>query len=371
MRALGFLSSAVLVLVAWTGAHAQTGGGDIPSVVVTKVESRVVQAGDGYVARVEAITTVDLQARVTGFLEQRNFTEGDFVRKGDLLYQIEKASYVASVAQYQAAVEGAEATQKNAELYLERQRILLRQGDVPQATVDEAVATLGADRAATDVARAELQAAQIDLGYTDIYSPIDGRIGISAVDVGNVVSSTTGVLATITSVDPIYVVFYISEKKLLEERRQGLITGSGSTLTARVTLADGEAYPQAGTVVYVDTEIQKSTDTILLRASFPNPDSVLIPGQFVTIDLENPDTRPVITVPQTALQLDREGHFVFIVDADDTIERRNVTLGRQISGAWEVDRGLSDGELVVIQGLQKVHQGGKVNPVVDEGSDKG
>ncbi len=346
-----------------TGVAAQSTDTEPPSVVVDRVASQVVEEVDSYVARVEATTTVELLARVTGYLEVQNFTEGGFVKKGDLLYQIEKAPYEAAVAKAKAELEGAEATEKNGELYLERQQQLLKQGDVPQATVDEATAELGADRAATNQAKADLQTAQINLGYTDIVSPMDGRIGISAIDVGNVVGPSDGVLATINSVDPIYVVFFISEQALLEERRKGLIKENTSSLKARITLADGEVYSETGTVEYVDIEVQESTDTVKLRASFPNPAALLLPGQFVNVSLEDPQAKAVVTVPQTALQLDNKGHFVFVVDDKDTAQRRDVTLGRQTPGAWVVEKGLTAGEQVIVQGLQKVHAGAKVKPI--------
>jgi membrane fusion protein (multidrug efflux system) len=363
MKAIGLISSVAFVLGLSSVGLAQSAKTNVPSVVVAKVERRDVDNLDEYVARVSAVTTVNLQARVTGFLEKRNFTEGGFVKKGDLLYQIEKASYAASVAKSKADVEGAQATEKNAELYLERQKKLLTQGDVPQATVDSATAALGADKAATNKAKADLDSATIDLGYTDIFSPLDGRIGISAVDVGNVVGPESGTLATINSVDPIHVVFYISEPALLDERRQGLISKNSSTLTATITLADGKKYPSTGTVEYVDIEVQEATDTIELRASFPNPDGVLLPGQFVTVGLTNPDAKAAVTVPQTALQLDKDGHFVFMVDDKNTVQRRNVKLGKQIAGSWQVESGLKEGERVIVQGLQKVHEGVEVKPV--------
>ncbi len=369
--AIGMVSGAVMLLIGSGQVLGQAQQNNVPSVVVAKVADKVVDGGDSYVARVSAITTVNLQARVTGILEKQNFEEGGFVKKGDLLYQIEKAPFQASVAESKADVEGAQATEKNAELYLQRQKTLHQQGDVPQATVDSATAALGADRAATDKAKAELESAQINLGYTDIYSPLDGRIGISAIDVGNLVGPDSGVLATINSVDPIHVIFFISEKELLDERRKGLISENTSTLRARITLADGKLYPQTGTVSYVDIEVQQSTDTIELRATFSNPDAVLIPGQFVTIQLEDPNAKPVITVPQTALQLDKDGHFVFVVDDKDIAERRNVTLGAQLAGSWVVKQGLSTGERVIVQGLQKVHQGGQVKPVEGEGQSQG
>ena len=369
--AIGLLSGILLLFGGTIHLFAQAQEKTAPSVVVATVEEKVAEAGRSYVARVSAITTVNLQARVTGFLEKQNFEDGSFVKAGDLLYQIEKAPYQASVAQAKADVEGAEATQKNAELYLERQKVLHKQGDVPQSTVDAAVAALGVDQAATAKAKAELQAAQIDLNYTDIFSPLDGRIGISAIDTGNVVGPDSGVLATINSVDPVHVVFFISEIELLDEQRKGLIAGNTSSLSARITLADGKYYGEVGAVSYVDIVVQQATDTIKLRATFANPDAVLIPGQFVTIQLEDPSAKPIITVPQAALQLDNEGHFVFVVDDKDVAERRDVTLGAQLAGNWIIEKGLKAGEKVIVEGLQKVHEGGKVKPHAVEGQKQG
>ncbi|MCY6383769.1 efflux RND transporter periplasmic adaptor subunit [Hoeflea prorocentri] len=366
MKTIRFVSACAL-LAATIGniAHAQESG--VPSVVIATVKGTIVSQIESYVARVAAINTVNVEARVTGYLETRNFTEGSFVKRGDLLYQIERGPFEAAVAQYKADVEGAEATLKNDTLDLERQTYLLSKGDVAQTVVDAATATLGVSRAATANARAELEAAQIDLGYTRIYSPIDGRIGISAIDVGNVVSTDSGTLATINSVDPIHVIFYISERDLLEERRNGLITGGSSTFAATLTLADGETYPQKGAVVYVDTEVQETTDTIELRASFPNADSVLLPGQFVSLTLENPNAQPIVAVPQAALQLDKEGHFVFVVNDKDTVERRNVSVGRTKGTLLEIEKGLTDGERVIVEGLQKVHAGQQVKAVTAQG----
>ncbi|MEX3008740.1 efflux RND transporter periplasmic adaptor subunit [Hoeflea sp. TYP-13] len=357
-----FTAGLVIFCMAFA-AFAQSADQIPPSVVVAEVKSEVAQAAGSYVGRVAADSTVDLVARVEGFLEKRNFVEGGLVNKGDVLYQIEKAPYEASLSKAEAELKGAEATAKNAELYLERQKKLLETGDVPQSTVDQAVATLGADQAAVSEAKSDVETAKINLGYTDIVSPMDGRISQSAISVGNLVNSDSGTLATITSVDPINVNFYISEKDLLEERKQGLMGENSSKLTVKITLADGELYPAMGRVTYIDNEIQAATDTIELQATISNKDGILIAGQFVTVELDNPDAKPVLTVPQPALQLDKDGHFVFTVGSDNKVERRNVKLGKQLSGNWVVTSGLSEGEKVIVQGLQKVHEGVEVKPV--------
>lgn len=344
-------------------SFAQSDANAAPSVVVQAAGKSLEQDPERYVGRVQAVKTVNVQARVEGILQQRLFVEGRLVKAGDTLYQIDKAAFQADVDKANADLAGAQATAKNAEIELERQRELLEKGDVPQSTVDAAQATFGADKAAADAAAADLETAKINLGYTDIVSPIDGRVGQTAVNVGNLVSSSTGTLATITSVNPIYVSFFVSEKELLEKRRQGAITKDGSRLEVVIGLADGEDYGSFGTIDFIDIEVQETSDTIELRARFDNDDGLLIPGQFVTVRLKDPDAKTVVSVPQSALQLDNKGHFVFLVGSNDTVERRDVKVGQQLRGVWTVTSGLDAGDKVIVQGLQKVKVGEKVNPV--------
>ena len=360
---LGFLS-----LVPTLAAQAQTTAPKQPqSVIVARVSAQAPGAINSYIGRVEAVSTVELQARVTGFLEKRNFIEGAAVSKDEVLYEIERETYKAEVDKYTATVEGATATVDDNQKTLDRMIYLRDNEDEPQAKVDSAKADLLSSQATLDEAKADLEEAKINLGYTRILSPFDGRISKTEINVGNVVDSNSGTLATVVSIDPVYVSFYVSERTLLEERRKGLIDNNSSGLAISITLADGESYPEKGKITYVDIEVDESTDTIELRATFPNPDKVLIPGQFVTVSTEDPSAKPVITVPQTALQLDKKGHFVFTVDGSDKVVRTDIQLGKQISGLWEVKSGLSEGQRVIVQGLQKIRAGMTVSPV-EQGS---
>jgi len=361
MKTALFGSIVAAMVVSSAAVVAQDATSARPSVVVASVGS----AEDGdrgrYVGRVVADISVDLVARVEGFLEKQAYTDGGFVKTGDLLFVIEQGLYQADVDSAQADLEGAQATLKNSTVDLERQKVLLSKGDVPQSTVDSATAEVAADQASVDEAKASLETAKINLGYTEIRSPIDGRVSQAYVDVGNLVDSSTGTLATVNTVDPINVDFYVSEKALISDRERGLIGDDGTMLNAKLTLADGIEYGSVGKVTYVDTVVQESSDTIRLEATFENPKGVLVPGQFVHVTLSDAEPQKVLTVPQSAVQLDSKGHFVYVVDSDDKIERRDITLGNQLGTSWAVTSGLQKDEKVVVQGLQRVSPGDVVN----------
>ncbi|MEM9632254.1 MAG: efflux RND transporter periplasmic adaptor subunit [Pseudomonadota bacterium] len=357
-----FLGLASAILTAFA-ANAQDTSAQPQKVTVAKVSTITADNASRYVGRVEAVSTVDLVARVEGYLDKRNFTEGGTVKKGDLLYVIEKDLYQASVDQSKATLEGAKATLENSQIELERQRQLLAKGDISQANFDKQKATTATDQANVDGAQANLDTADINLGYTEIYSPIDGRISKTNVNVGNLVDSNTGTLATVTSVDPIYVSFYMGEKDLIKDREAGLIGNDSATLKVNLTMANGTQYPSAGKVTYVGTTVDQSSDTVELRATFDNPKNLLIPGQFVNVTVEAADPAKLAAVPQTAIQLDAKGHFVYVVDSDNKVKRQDIQLGRQSGSLWEVKSGLKEGEQVIVQGLQRVKPDMTVAPV--------
>jgi len=367
MQAAKVLSVLTIILFSAVPSHAQESGSSLQKVTVAKVRMITPDNSARYVGRVEATSSVDIVARVEGYLTERKFTEGGTVKKGDLLYVIEKDLYQASVDQAKATLEGAKATLTNSQIELERQRQLLERGDVSQATFDSAKATKGVDQSNVDEAQANLDTADINLGYTEIYSPIDGRISKTNVNVGNLVDSNTGTLATVTSVDPIYVSFYMGERDLIKNREAGLIGDDGSTLLVALTLADGTAYATEGKITYVGTSIDEGSDSVELRATFNNPKNLLIPGQFVNVTAKDESQVTVAAIPQSAIQLDAKGHFVFVVGANDKVERRDIVLGRQSGTLWEVKSGLKDGESVVVQGLQKIAPDMTVDPVEAKG----
>ena len=338
-----------------------------PSVVVTTVASRDIAQQRVYVGRVSAVTTVNLVARVEGTLEARKFREGSFVKKGDLLFIIEQTAYKAAVTQSEADLAGMQATLKNAELDYERDKGLAKTKDITATELDSSRASRDVAKANVKKAEAALVTAKLNLSYTEIHSPIDGRISATSVDVGNLVGPSSGTLATVVSLDPVYVVFYVGERDLIAARRAGLVRGAQVAVTPYLELSDGSKYPDPGKLDYVGTEIGQSTDTLEVRASFPNAGHVLVPGQFVRVTLKTDKTRMALLVPQIALQRDQAGSYVLVVGKDGKVAKREIKLSDQIGQDWVVSDGLTEGDRVIIQGIQKVYPGLVVNAVQQRG----
>jgi membrane fusion protein (multidrug efflux system) len=335
-----------------------------PAVGVIAVAKKEITTGTDFTGRVEAVDKVELRARITGFLEQRLFTEGQDVKQGDLLFAIEKGPYIAEVDQRKAAIARAEAELKNASLQLDRGRELLRNNNIPKATVDERAAAEAMAQANVLQTKAALQEAEINLGYTEIRSPIAGRIGRAAYSVGNFVGPEAGALALIVSQDPIYVTFPVSQRQLLDARAQQM-SGEAAVkeLVVHARLPDGTIYPHPGRLSFLGVQVDRGTDTVAVRADFPNPERVLVDGQFVGVTVQRQQPQLAITVPQTAIQIDQAGPYVLIVDGDKKVAVRRIGLG---SGGREgdavIEKGLAEGETVLVEGIQKVRPGQVVNP---------
>jgi membrane fusion protein, multidrug efflux system len=326
-----------------------------PAVTVVTVQPTAITPGFGFNGRVVAVDEVELRARVTGFLEKRLFEEGADVETGDLLFVIEKAPYEAVVAQRQAELASAEAKKVNTAAQLQRGEELVRNNNIPQSEVDLRRAEDQMAAAAIQQARAALEQAQINLSYTDIHAPIAGRIGRADLSVGNLVGPDSGVLARIVSQDPIYVTFPVSQRRLLEYRRERNDTGRDPVV--RVTLPDGSVYEHPGAVDFVDVQVDQSTDTVAVRAELPNPDRILVDGQFVGVRVEAGQPERVLAVPQAALQVDQAGPYVLVVGADDKVAARRVTLGIEEGAQVVIERGLEAGDKVIVEGIQKVRPG--------------
>lgn len=363
-RRLSAAALAAVVALFSTATSAQDAT-EAPSVVVTEAERRDVTPRFSYVGRVEAFETVELIARVEGFLEKRNFREGGDVKEGDVLFLIEQAPYEIAVAQREADLAGARATLTNAEEDFARKETLVKRKTVSEAALDEARATLGTARAAVQQAEAALRRAKLDLTYTEVLSPIDGKISRATYSVGSLVGPNSGSLATVTSIDPIYATIAVTEKDLIQARRQGINLDNPSVAPS-LLLSDGSAYEFAGEFDYLDTSVNQATDTILARAIFPNPKRLLVPGQFVTVIVRQKQPVSAVVIPQVAVQEDQQGYFVLTVDRGNQVEIRRVTMGEQIGTDWIVSDGLADGERIVVQGLQKIRPDMVVNPVSDQ-----
>jgi membrane fusion protein, multidrug efflux system len=318
-----------------------------------------------FVGHIQAIYKVDLRARIEGFLEKVLFHEGQDVKVGDLLYQIEKIQFQTDVDQAKANVVSAEAEATNAGLQYGRNLALSKQQFSPLSLVDRNKASLDSDRAKVMQTRAALTQAEVNLGYTDIRSPIEGRIGRTAYQIGNLLNPASGVLATIVSQDPMYVLFPISVRDLeiiRASRREA--DGGLAKIDIRVRLSDGQEYPLAGVWNLTDPQVDQTTDTLIMRATIPNPNRLLIDGQFVTAVIQQRREEPRLVIPQAALQVDQSGYYALIVDSKHKVERRPVKTGPNRGADVVITSGLKEGENVIVDGVQKVRPGQLVQETV-------
>jgi membrane fusion protein, multidrug efflux system len=340
-----------------------------PAVSVTPVVSRQVTETVDYIGRITAIEKVDIVARVPGFIQERNFTEGQEVKTGDLLFRIEQDIYKAAVDQARATLAKARATEVNAKLQLERGKELVRNQNIPQATVDQRAADEAGAQAGVMEAQAALEQAEINLGYTEIRSPIDGRIGLAIFTKGNLVQPSSGRLATIVSQDPVYVIFPVSQRNLLDYyRRRPDDADKSAPVTVRIKLPNGTVYPHPGVANFLDVQVDPTTDTVAVRATVPNPEHLLIPGGVVSVSVERGAPKSALTVPQSAVLLDQTGRYVLVVDADKKVEQRRITTGAEQGRNIVVTEGLKEGEQVIVEGIQKVRPGQVVTATVVPGT---
>lgn len=327
------------------------------AVTVVRAEIRDLRPSVSFSGRVTALQKVDLLARIEGFLDTQNFAEGAQVKAGDLLYVIEKAPYEAKVASAEGAVATGQARYDRAEIELKRQTTLVARDAAAQTKLDDARAARDEARGSLDKLEAELTQAKLQLSYTEIKAPISGRIGKSLLTAGSFVSPASGTLATIVAQDPIGVTFPVSQRDILAVREQAASGASIADLTVYLQLGKDKRYDHPGKVDFVDVQVNTGTDAVDVRASFPNPDGVLVDGQLVTAVVESSTAKPVLVVPVGAIQINQSGTFVLIVNADNKIEVRPVETASQAGNGVAVAKGLAEGDRVVIEGVQKVRPG--------------
>jgi len=368
MQRLSLLLAAIVVcavlLVAGCGDNKQpipAASAPPPAVTVVKVTAAEIKPTMTFTGRIEARNKVDLRARVDGFLEKRLFTEGADVAESELLFAIEKGLYQAAVDQAKAALETAESTLKLADLDVDRQTQLFQRNVTAQATLDQATAKQGEARGNMLAQKAALEKAELQLSYTDIKSPISGRIGRASVSVGNFVSPSNGALATVVSQDPIYASFPVTQREMLAVRKQQAASKAGEYVIY-VQLADGSRYPGAGKIDFLDNTVNQGTDTVQVRALFANPDRVLVDGQLVTVVAEEGKGESALVVPQQALQVDQTGPYVLVVDKDNKIQIRRVETDVARGVNIVIRKGLAANELIVTEGIQRVRPGQVVAP---------
>ena len=347
---------AALALFAYVlPAHAQQKAPTAIPVGTVNAERKPVARQAEFVGRVDAINRVEIRARVTGFLDAVDFKEGAMVKEGDALYGIEKGLFQAAVDQAEGALERSKAAKILTEVQLQRAVELLGKNVGTVVARDQARAADQQAQGTILMDEANLATAKINLGYTDILAPIAGKIGRTNVTKGNVVSPQTGPLTLIVSQDPMYVTFPVSQREFLRAQADQRAVDL-TRIKAALKFADNRKYDQSGTINFVDVTVDRSTDTVLMRATFPNPSNALIEGQLVRVELEsgNPETKVVI--PQAALIADQEGVYVFVVDGGKAAVRR-VKPGAEIGQGIVIETGLAGGEQVIVEGLQGVRPG--------------
>jgi membrane fusion protein, multidrug efflux system len=337
----------------------------VPAVGVRAAGMKGVSQSFEFVGRIKAVDKVDVRARIEGFLDKVLFREGDDVKKGDLLYQIEKVQFRASLDQAKANLTVAEAESTNAKAQYERQLDLSKRQFSPQSVVDTNKAAMDIAEGKIQQLKAAITQAETNLGYTDIRSPIDGRIGRTAYTAGNLVNPASGVLATIVSQDPIYVLFPVSVRDLETIREARRKEGGGlAKIDIRLRLSNGQDYPQTGTWNFTDPQVDQQTDTLIMRATIPNPDRLLTDGQFATAIIRERREAPRLVIPQSALQVDQSGYYALVVDAQHKVEQRRIATGPNLDTDVVVTSGLSEGDKVIVDGIQKVRPGQVVKETV-------
>jgi membrane fusion protein (multidrug efflux system) len=358
-NAVTAMSAALLLVLASGSLSAQQP--PPPAVLVQPAEMHALAPQSEFIGRAQAIDKVELRARVTGFLGPRKFADGDSVKEGQVLFEIDPAPYQTVVDQREAQRAAAEAALTNADLQLKRAQELLRTNNSTQVTADQRLADQLQAKAALAEAEAALRDAKINLSYTEIKSPIAGRVGRAAVSPGNLVSPDSGVLATVVAEQPMYVVFAVTQRELLAARETAR---DHEKLTVRVRLADGKLYDEVGTLDFIDVQVNSRTDGQTVRAVFANKDKALTDGQTVRVVIESADAPEVLAVSQSAIALDQSGSYVFVVTPAKVVEQRRVKVGPTRDGLVPIESGLKAGEDVIVQGQQRVRAGMTVTATV-------
>lgn len=329
----------------------------VPVGVVTAEKKPVTKSLD-FVGRVEAVNRVEVKARVTGYLEDVLFKEGDLVKEGAPLYSLEKGLFEAAVGQAEGALERSKAAKALSALQLARAEDLLAKSVGTAVARDQALAADQSAQGQITSDEANLQTAKINLGYTAITSPVTGKVGKTNITKGNVVGPESGPLTVVVSQDPMSVYFPVSQREFLraqQDQHKEDITG----IKVQLRFADGSSYKPIGQINFVDVSVDRSTDTILVRATFPNPDSALVDGQLVRVGLESGKAEEKIVIPQAALIADQEGVYVFVASDGKAAVKRVKSGGESGSGVI-IDQGLTGGELVIVEGAQSLRSGAPV-----------
>ena len=321
--------------------------------IIEKVYSSSESAG-----RVEAKYSVDIVARINGWLQKSYFQEGDAVKKGQPLFLIEPDQYQNLVNTAAANVRQAQASLTNAEKELVRAQELVKSDYVSKSYYDQALATRDTAKAALDAAKAQLADAKLNLSYTKIVAPVDGRIGKIIITEGNLVNTATGPIARVVSTSPIYVLFNLKSSEFMKFKKDG--SSDLDHMEVQLQLADGSIYNEVGRIEYVGNEVNPTTGTIDLRATFENADEYLVHGDFVNVIIKSTVPKEKLAVPQSAALNDAQGFYVWVVDAENKAQRKNIIVSQEINKNWIVEEGLELTDNIVAKGVQSIRMPGQV-----------
>ncbi|MEW9625168.1 efflux RND transporter periplasmic adaptor subunit [Rhodanobacter geophilus] len=348
------------------GSHAQAAGagGALPEVTVARALLRPVSNSADFTGRVQAVDSVQVRPRVGGYVESVAFKEGALVHKGDVLFRIDPRPFQAEVDRLTANRTQALAELGLAQANAQRGRRLLEQRATSQEDADRLDTAAQSARAALAAADAALATAKLNLGFTEVRSPIDGRVSNVHITPGNLVGSND-VLTSVVSVNPVYVYFDVDEHtwlKLDHLRAKATRDGRSARIEAAMELADESGYPHTGRIDFVDNQLHTDSGTMRLRAVFDNQDSLFTPGLYARIRLQSGQPQPRLLIDDRAVGTDLGNQFVYVVDAQHKVQYRKVSTGALFHGLRVIDSGLAPGDVVVVNGLQRVRPGAEVNP---------
>ncbi|MGP1225871.1 efflux RND transporter periplasmic adaptor subunit [Serratia marcescens] len=356
-----------LLLAACDGqnAGAPAGAGAEQEVGVVTLRGQSVTLSSELTGRVNATMTSDVRPQVDGIIKQRLFTEGAEVKAGQVLYQIDPASYQASYDQAAAQLKNAQATVQSTRLKSQRYAALVKENGVSQQDADDAKAAYLAAVASVAQYQAALETARINLAYTLVRAPIAGRIGISSVTPGALVTaSQSDALATIRALDPIYVDLAQSSAQLLKLRRQQAALQRGAVTPVAIKLEDGTPYAHAGKLELTEVAVDEATGSVTLRAVFPNPEHELLPGMYVHATVANGVDPKAILAPQQGITRNAKGEATaLVVDEQNKVAQRTVSAERVVGSNWLIGSGLNEGDRLIVEGTSKVTIGAAVKPV--------
>lgn len=341
-----------------------------PTVEVIMVPVRDVNIYGEYVGRIRAQQFVEVRARVEGYLQNMLFTEGAYIEKGQTLFVIDPTLYRARLEKAKAQLNKAKSVAKKAERDLARIRPLFEQNAASQLDLDNAEAAYESANADVIVAEADVTQAELTLGYTSVKSPISGYISERSADIGTLVGpSNKSLLATVVKSDSVRVDFSMTALDYLRGKSRNVSLGGADdkqkvNAYVTVTLADGSVYPYKGNVDFADPQVDPKTGTFSVRAEMPNPDHSLLPGEFTRVKVLLDVREKAIVVPSRALVVEKGGSFVYVMRRDNIVEKRFIETGPEVPNGVIVERGLAEGEIIVVEGYHKLSPGMRVNPVV-------